>query len=1139
MIHILIGGAGCGKSTRLVEMIQQQNAAGETVLTLVPEQFSYEFDRKLYQTLGGSAFNHLQTYSFKSLARDVLRIYGNQTGEKTYADEMTRNALLYQAILYTSKQTHQLQILEKQCQQPSFVEEIAKLFAQFRRNGITADMIYQSCASLRGRLLQKTMDLYQIYQTYDRLLTEHHLKDAESDLTEAAAVANAQDVFLGDTLFVDEFEMFTKDEYDMLAVLLGACKNVFIALRTEETEDVPYSLFESVNHTLHRLEEMAKKLRIPVQIERFETPYRFQSPDLTWLSKHVFRPFATTDLPMENIHILEATDITEEADYVCTTIRRILAENPSIRCRDIAILTNQLKDYQSILEISMERYDLPYHMDVKQSVDYLPLMVYLYTLLELLRRKRPDTELLLRLGKTGLTACSDAEVSRLENYSYTRQIEGNSWLEPFSGGDSGKIEPLRQKLLLPILELKELCAGVQNGSAYCKILFEFVEKQKIQEHLDAQLHEIVDPEQRTLTTEEWAFAWNNWIEILEHIASLYQDVEIELREFCTIFVAMLRNVKRAIPPKTLDAVMISTGDITRLNAPKIVFLMGLCEGTFPAAPGGSTIFSEKDCMTLEALHLPVVESKEVQLADARLSAYVQLSAASQQLYLLYPSMDAAQQKCYPSAVITQIIRMFPQETRHKQYCAQMGTAYYATTLQAAYYQYVRNYDVDEPDVKSMAQILARDAFYREKLDALSKIAVHEMDRESDAPLFEVEDSALIKRYIGSTLHMSSSSLERYQKCPFTYYCKDMLHLQSRKKKQLNRTENGNLIHACLEQILRDYSKEAFIKLSLEELQQEIAHYADEYWRTEMGGEFSKSNRERAIYQHAVDGTLQLLLHMQKEFRQSSFEPQYLELEISPNNPDFPPLKLTTEQGNKIMLTGKVDRVDLCQEDDQKWVRVVDYKTGSKKFHIGNLLYGLDLQMLLYLFTITEPGAALSDCELAGVLYMPSTTVPKKVDRSKGTPPEKQWQETYRMNGILRDDPHLVTLMEQDGKGTFIEGKLKNSLQIDEKSGIFLTKEAMQRLRTFVMEMFCNTADSIYSGNIDAQPLILGKQDNCAHCDYANICGNSNHMRARCVDEPEREREAIILELLNADEKSEEKEDASNGMDTSTGTSDCN
>ena len=155
MLHMIIGGAGCGKSTRLMERVQAQVAAGERVITLVPEQFSYEFDQKLYRILGPKAFNQLETHSFKSLARSVFQRFGCVPDGRKNADELTRMALLYQAVTAVSEREKKLRLLGRQCRQTSFLSELSAMFAQFRRNGIQPEQLYSSSALLNGRLQEK------------------------------------------------------------------------------------------------------------------------------------------------------------------------------------------------------------------------------------------------------------------------------------------------------------------------------------------------------------------------------------------------------------------------------------------------------------------------------------------------------------------------------------------------------------------------------------------------------------------------------------------------------------------------------------------------------------------------------------------------------------------------------------------------------------------------------------------------------------------------------------------------------------------------------------------------------------------------------------------------------------------------
>ena len=680
MLHMIIGGAGCGKSTRLMERVQAQVAAGERVITLVPEQFSYEFDQKLYRILGPKAFNQLETHSFKSLARSVFQRFGCVPDGRKNADELTRMALLYQAVTAVSEREKKLRLLGRQCRQTSFLSELSAMFAQFRRNGIQPEQLYSSSALLNGRLQEKMLDLFEIYQKYDQLLAQHHLKDTETDLTETAVIANGQDAFLGDVVCLDEFESFTEDEYAMLDVLLSSCKDVYIALRIDSTSAAPFSLFETVQGTMLRLKQLAAKLHISVETERCETPYRFQSEELRWLNQHIFRntlPF-TGDAP--HLHILEAQSPEEEANYVCATIRRMLAQDTALRCRDVAVLSNQMSDYKSILETAMERYALPYYMDEKESMCYTPFLVYLHTLLGLLQNTKPDTELLLRLGKTGMTSCTPEEIAVLENYCYTWQIEGKTWNTAFTGGSCEDAESVRKKLLSPLQSLREKLRGFHTGAEFCRLLYDFLTEQEIEEQLNQQLMAIAEEEQRMQTQEEWALVWNSFVEILEHLTLLYQEWELELPEFCAILSSLTSSIQRATPPRTLDAILISQGSTARLNAPKIVFLLGVCEGAFPAFPGGSAVFSDRDCQTLEEMELPVAKSKESQMADARLAAYKLLSSASHALYLTYPQVTVTQQKCYPSAVTAQMQRMFPGAETLRQSCSSLGTSYYLSLI---------------------------------------------------------------------------------------------------------------------------------------------------------------------------------------------------------------------------------------------------------------------------------------------------------------------------------------------------------------------------------------------------------------------------------------------------------------------------
>lgn len=159
------------------------------------------------------------------------------------------------------------------------------------------------------------------------------------------------------------------------------------------------------------------------------------------------------------------------------------------------------------------------------------------------------------------------------------------------------------------------------------------------------------------------------------------------------------------------------------------------------------------------------------------------------------------------------------------------------------------------------------------------------------------------------------------------------------------------------------------------------------------------------------------------------------------------------------------------------------------------------------------GTALSDAQPAGVLYLPAGKVKSDQKRGASKTPEKKRNETYQMNGVLLRDAHLLTLMEQNGEGIYVPGKLDAKGELDTKKGTFLTQEQMRNLRKYVLEQLVDMAERVYHGEIDALPLELPKEDPCKFCAFSNICGNSELCRQRIPYGDSRMQEKKMMEIL--------------------------
>ena len=122
----------------------------------------------------------------------------------------------------------------------------------------------------------------------------------------------------------------------------------------------------------------------------------------------------------------------------------------------------------------------------------------------------------------------------------------------------------------------------------------------------------------------------------------------------------------------------------------------------------------------------------------------------------------------------------------------------------------------------------------------------------------------------------------------------------------------------------------------------------------------------------------LLCYLRDEQNQSQFKPVACELKIGRGEDAVPGQVYRLSDGRTVQLVGTVDRADEWIEDDgTRWVRVVDYKTGSKKLDLKEVYCGLDCQMLLYLFSLTrDSGGRFTGAQPAGVLYLLADPAPR-------------------------------------------------------------------------------------------------------------------------------------------------------------------
>ena len=1106
MIEFITGASGTGKTTEMFGRIRAAALSGWEQLILVPEQYSHEFDKNLYYFLGAKPFNELLSLTFSSLARQLFQLYGEPDRKGEYADDMARMILIYQAIEAASKKPEMLRFYRRTASQAGFAEEMMKLIADMRRAGITPDMLTEHAELLDSRLRDKTADAASIYSEYVRLMEEYGFKDSYENIRFAARTANLQRYFKGKCVYLDEFESFTGDQLEMLEVIFSSAENVVITLRTDNVAAGEFTLFETVNSTFRRLAALCRELNLKYTVTKCEESHRFACPELRCLSENVMReraPEPQNAPEAHNIRIFEARDMYSEIEYICAEIKRLVASAEGLRYRDIAIISNDITGYADLLRAAFTRYEIPFFLSMERSVSHTAIMVFFISLLDLLTAHKFKSEQVFRLLKCGILDVDLTEVSLLENYCYRWSIDGNIWLSEFTAEDKDleMLEALRKKVVSPVAELKKQLSKRQPASEICAKLYGYLCDCEAERNLAALMGRLIRSD-RDYEAAELKRLWKCLMDILDSIVSTLGDEEVYFNRLADMIRSLIARITYSVPPQTLDAVIAASSRTARLNSPKVIFAAGSTEGDFPNQVTLGGLFTDSDRQKLSDNGIDLARPLSDLIASERLIVYKSLSTASERLYLTYPLSDLAGQAKYPSQVIDQIRKMFPNELLLTE--SDLTPEHYAVTYHAAYYHYMQDRAANTPVIAAIGKVLLADPVYNSRILSV-------LNRSGSRTEHAVSSDIMRKLKDFEPLRISPTALENYNRCHFMHFCADFLRLQMPEKMELDVRIAGELTHSCFCSLLGRRRKSEFVQLSYEQLAEEIRTEAERYKSERLAGDFAKTPRFELMFNKLGERLTEVFVHTQQSLMASDFEPVRFEYDLRGNNA----LSLPFGGGCELRFGGIADRIDTCKIGGTDYLRVIDYKSSEKTIDEFSLASGLNLQMLLYMFAATEKGGEFAGFTPAGVLYTPIQIGELTADESKDNSFNQSGIDSkLRTRGLLLDDVSVANAMEHEVCGRFIPAKLTAKGGFDSRSSV-IPSDNLPLLRENVYSSLVSAAEAMLGGNIEAVPLKEGKKLPCTYCAFIDVCGNHDGAVSR---QPSEEALAEAAEILGKSKK---------------------
>lgn len=1110
-LRFCFGPSGSGKSHRIYEEIMQRAAEepGRNFLIIVPDQFTMQTQKDLVMRSDREGILNIDVLSFGRLSHRILEEVG--TKEMPVLDD-TGKSLVLQKVAADLKE--QLPAMGSLLHKQGYIHEVKSAISEFMQYGISTqdmDKLITS-AQKRGALAMKLKDLKTLYRGFQDYIRDHFITTEET-LDVLRRSLSKSKILKGSVVVFDGFTGFTPIQNRLIQELMRVCAETIVTVTIGVGED-PYKmdgeqkLFHLSKKTVADLEKLAAE----AEVERGEDlfvkggPNRFaKAPALHYLEQNLFRyqyePYAGEQ---QEIHMFEALSPREEVHQTALYIRHLIREQ-GMTYRDIAVVIGDLEGYASYVETEFGQLEIPCFLDRTRGIVLNPMIEYIKSALQLyIKDFSYDT--VFHFLRSGMADISREEIDELENYVirtgargyrtysrlFTRRTE--ELQENAEGSEQAeektmeRLNRIRQQFM-DAVEILHMGSQEKAGD-YVSHLYDFLEQNQVQQKL-LNYQQQFEKEGDLSRAREYAQIYRLVMDLLDQVYELLGEEEISRQEFADILEAGFGEITVGTIPQNVDRIVVGDMERTRLKQVKVLFFLGVNDGNIPKNASKGGIISDMDREFLIESGTEMAPSPRQQMYIQRLYLYLNMTKPSEQLYLSYAKVNSEGKGIRPSYLIDTVRKLFPamsveypqNRSRLEQiegrqegarYLAEELREYVEGTLpeeeRQDFYLMYRAYEADAAG----RDLLTRAAFRRYRESGLSRIVARAL--------------------YGQQLENSVSRLETYAACACRHFLQYGLSLQEREEFGFEASDMGTVYHAVLENFAGKLAESNLTWWDFTEdfaakaVKESVEAYAATYGETVL---YSSARNEYAITRMSRILT-RTVLTLQKHLKQGSFQPDDYELSFRFAE-DLDSIHVDLSEDEKMHLQGRIDRIDVSEDAEHVYVKVIDYKSGNRKFDLAALYYGLQLQLVVYMNAAMEMESRKHpDKEIvpAALLYyhIDDPTIETPVELTDEQINE-QILAKLRMNGVVNSDPGVVERLDRymQDKSVVIPVEKKKDGSFSARSGV-LSREEMQLISSYVDAKIRSIGREILDGKIAANPYEKGNEEACTYCAYKKVCG---------------------------------------------------
>lgn len=1084
-LRIIYGKSGSGKSEYCFTEISKLIKKEKKIYIITPEQFSFTAEKKLMEAINTKAIINAEVITLSRMAYRVLQELGGS--KKTKLTKCGKSMLIY-SILNENK--NKLKFLSKSDEN---IDLSMTAITEFKKHGILPEQLQEEIEKTEDEYLKtKLNDMFIIYQSFEQKLQNEYIEDTDL-LTMLSNNLENTDIIKDSLIYIDEFSGFTYQEYEILKKFIKLAKQVTITVCTDTLEpslNPDTDIFYSNKITVSKILNLIKKedLKLEKSIFLNENP-RFKTEELQYLEKNIFNNRKKIyNKEVENIKLFLAKNQYSEIENVAKEITKAVRDR-KMRYKDISVITKNIDTYSSQVRSIFNEYDIPVFIDEKRDLNQNSIVQYLLSILEIFSNNF-SKEAVFNYLKIGFLNIEEDDIFKLENYCTKWGIKKNKWKNDFKYGikeeNKEEIEylnKLRKQIIEPLLELKNKFGNTKETT---KATYEFLMEQNIEEKINIKIKELQDIGQIDLAN-EYISSYKIILDIFDEIVLIFGNEKLSIDKYIQILKTGLKNSELGKIPGTQDQVIV--GDIDRSRSHKVdtIFIIGLNDGSFPSINKSEGFFGDKDREILKNDGIELANGTIENLYEENFNIYKAFTTAEKNLYLSYASSETEGKALRPSMMINKIKKMFPKlkeesDVIKKNYEITNKMITYQELLENIYQ--LRNHQEIEDIWYTVYQ-------YYKKQNEWNARLQKDLQGIDYTNIPEDIDKNIIEKLYGNTLSTSVSKLEKFAQCPFSYYLQYGLKLKEKEELKIQSFDTGSFMHETIDEFFKKVKEENINLAELateEEKIQELVNIVIKE-KLDMGKKYTfvATPKYKVLVKRLQRIVAKALKYIIESLVYSEFNIEGTEIEFGKKG-KYKPILIQLEDGKKVEIVGKIDRVDTAISEDGKYLRIIDYKSSAKNIDLNEVYAGIQIQLLTYMDAVCKE----EDLLPAGVLYFSLLEQMIKSDKKISEEQiEEELRKSFKMKGLILADIKVIKMHDKNletGTSKLIPATITKTGDISEGKTNGVNKEEFKILQDYIYKTIKQISKEILSGNIALKPYNKKGKTPCEYCSYKAICG---------------------------------------------------